>query len=97
MRCRLWRMKEEQSDIFIIKNAGYKVKMYDYPKMQMAGGKRSLREFDIEELLFRAPRKLTNEKTKKIIIIIKSFSLPEEADRSVRNCADRSLKWDRRN
>lgn len=37
--------------------------MYDYPKMQMAGGKRSLREFDIEELLFRAPRKLTNEKT----------------------------------
>lgn len=46
------------------KNAGYKVKMYDYPKMQMAGGKRALREFDIEELLFRAPRKLTNEKTK---------------------------------
>ena len=35
------------------KNAGYKVKMYDYPKMQMAGGKRSLREFDIEELLFK--------------------------------------------
>ena len=29
------------------KNAGYKVKMYDYPKMQMAGGKRALREFDI--------------------------------------------------
>ena len=46
------------------KNAGYKVKMYDYPKMQMAGGKRALREFDIGELLFRAPRKLTNEKTK---------------------------------
>lgn len=56
------------------KNAGYKVKMYDYPKMQMAGGKRALREFDIEELLFRAPRKLTNEKTKdyynnKVILI----------------------------
>lgn len=72
MRCRLWRMKEEQSDIF--KNAGYKVKMYDYPKMQMAGGKRALREFDIEELLFRAPRKFTNEKTKdyynnKVILI----------------------------
>lgn len=45
------------------KNAGYKVKMYDYPTMHMAGGKRALREFDIEELLFRAPRKLTNEKT----------------------------------
>lgn len=46
------------------KNAGYKVKMYDYPTMHMAGGKRALREFDIEELLFRAPRNLINEKTK---------------------------------
>lgn len=40
----------------------------------LAGGKRALREFDIEELLFRAPRKLTNEKTKdyynnKVILI----------------------------
>lgn len=56
------------------KNAGYKVKMYDYPTMHMAGGKRALREFDIEELLFRAPRNLINEKTKnyytnKVILI----------------------------
>lgn len=55
------------------KNAGYKVKMYDYPKMQMAGGKRALREFDIEELLFRAPRKLTNEKTKDYYKLYMSF------------------------
>lgn len=34
-------------------NAGYKIKVYDYPTMQTAGGKRRLREFDIEELLFR--------------------------------------------
>ena len=33
--------------------AGYKVKLYDFPFMQKAGGKRQLREFDIEELLFR--------------------------------------------
>ena len=56
------------------KNAGYKLKVYDYPTMYAAGGKRHLREFDIEELLFRAPRKLTNEKTKdyynnKVILI----------------------------
>lgn len=34
------------------KNAGYKLKVYDYPTMYAAGGKRHLREFDIEELLF---------------------------------------------
>lgn len=33
--------------------AGYKIKIYDYPTMQTDGGKRLLREFDIEELLFR--------------------------------------------
>lgn len=32
------------------KNAGYKLKVYDYPTMYAAGGKRHLREFDIEEL-----------------------------------------------
>ena len=30
------------------KNAGYKLKVYDYPTMYTAGGKRHLREFDIE-------------------------------------------------
>lgn len=34
-------------------NAGYKVKVYDYPVMQNAEEKRSLRDIDIEELLFR--------------------------------------------
>ena len=37
------------------KNAGYKVKVYDYPTLYTAGSKRNLREFDIEELLFRKP------------------------------------------
>lgn len=32
---------------------GYKVKVFDFPLMQAAGGRRHLREFDIEELLFR--------------------------------------------
>ncbi len=43
--------------------AGYKVKVYDYPIMQTEGGKRHLREFDIEELLFRKPIAMHDEKT----------------------------------
>lgn len=45
------------------KNAGYKVKVYDYPTLYTAGSKRNLREFDIEELLFRKPLTVTNEQT----------------------------------
>lgn len=45
------------------KNAGYKVKVYDYPTLYTAGSKRNLREFDIEELLFRKPLAITNEQT----------------------------------
>lgn len=45
------------------KNAGYKVKVYDYPTLYTAGSKRNLREFDIEELLFRKLLAVTNEQT----------------------------------
>ncbi len=44
--------------------AGYKIKVYDYPVMQTAGGKRHMREFDVEELLFRKPIVVQNEKTR---------------------------------
>lgn len=43
--------------------AGYKIKVYDYPTMQTAGGKRQLREFDVEELLFRRPVVVKSERT----------------------------------
>ena len=43
--------------------AGYKIKVYDYPMMQTAGKRRYLRDFDIEELLFRKPIAVNNEKT----------------------------------
>ena len=43
--------------------AGYKVKVYDYPVMRSAGGKRQLRDFDIEELLFRKPVTMSDEIT----------------------------------
>lgn len=45
------------------KEAGYKLKVYDYPTMYTAGGKRHLREFDIEELLFRKPIAVADERT----------------------------------
>lgn len=46
------------------KAAGFKIKSYDYPSMQSPGrGKRSLREFDIEELLFRKEQEVIDEDT----------------------------------
>ena len=45
------------------KGMGYKVKVYDYPTMRTAGSKKSLREFDIDELLFRREIDVKDEKT----------------------------------
>ena len=45
------------------KEAGFKLKVYDYPIFQTAGKKRHLREFDIEELLFRKPLEVFDERT----------------------------------
>lgn len=56
------------------RNAGYKIKVYDFPTMQTPGSRRHLREFDIEELLFRKPIVVNDERTKqyyrdKVILI----------------------------
>ena len=45
------------------KQAGFKVKVYDYPNVQTAGEKRHLREFDVEELLFRKPLTVIDDRT----------------------------------
>ncbi len=46
------------------RRSGCKIKNYDYPTMQTAGsGRRHLREFDIEELLFRDELDVTDERT----------------------------------
>ena len=46
------------------KGAGYKIKSYDYPSMQSTQkGKRTLREFDIEELLFRKEQEVITDET----------------------------------
>lgn len=45
------------------KQSGCKIKVYDYPLMQKVGKKGHLREFDIEDLLFRKPINVSDEKT----------------------------------
>ena len=46
------------------KSTGRKIKVYDYPTTQSAdGARRQMREFDIEELLFRAPRNFLEQAT----------------------------------
>ena len=44
--------------------SGCKVKLYDYPVMQSAGEARRMREFDIEDLLFRKPIEISSERAK---------------------------------
>ena len=44
-------------------NAGFQLKVYDFPFLQAPGRKRQLREFDIEELLFRKPVDMLDEKS----------------------------------
>lgn len=54
--------KRELYDFY--KSTGCKIKVYDYPTMQsVKKSKRQLREFDIEELLFRKAREFKDEKT----------------------------------
>ncbi len=45
------------------RKAGYKIKVYDYSVIQSANEKKALREFDIEDLLFRKPVVIEDEKT----------------------------------
>lgn len=55
---------ERQKLYDLYKDFGLRIKVYDYPVMQQAGGgKRMLREFDPEELLFRKPVLLEDSKT----------------------------------
>lgn len=44
-------------------DAGYKVKVYDFPVMQSAGSKRYLRDFNVEEVLFRKPITIFDQQT----------------------------------
>lgn len=45
------------------KGKGYKIKVYDYPSLETSDGKRHLREFAIEDLLYRRAVDIVDEKT----------------------------------
>ena len=53
--------KQKKKIFDFYSGAGFKVKVYDFPLMHSPEGKRQLRSFDIEELLFRKPIVLNNE------------------------------------
>lgn len=60
-------LSDEKKDFLykLYKKEGYKVKVYDFPMQDLNhSGKRALREFDIEELLFRKQIFVNNELTK---------------------------------
>lgn len=44
--------------------AGFRIKVFDYPSMDILGRKRQLREFDIEDLLMRKQKEIVDDKTK---------------------------------
>ena len=56
------KRKKELYDFY--KQFGCKIKNYDYPTVQTVGAKPSLREFDIEDLLFRKQIQVVDENTK---------------------------------
>lgn len=66
---------ERQRELYeYYKKTGCKLKVYDYPTMQSTNGKRHLRDFDTDDLLFRKPIVIADESTReyyhgKVILI----------------------------
>lgn len=55
---------ERKKELFsFYKQSGCKIKTYDYPVIKAVGSKPLLREFDIEDLLFRKPIKVSDDRT----------------------------------
>ncbi|MBQ0071061.1 MAG: polysaccharide biosynthesis protein [Spirochaetales bacterium] len=81
----------------IFTQAGFKVMNYDVPHAQDANEKASLKEFQIEDLLFRKPIVVTNEKTnayykgKTILITGGGGSIGSELCRQVAKMSPKAL------
>ena len=55
---------ERRIELFeIYKNKGYKIKVYDYPSLESTNGRRQMRDFAIEDLLYRNVVDVVDEKT----------------------------------
>ena len=55
---------DRKKELFeIYKNKGFRIKIYDYPSLESSDGRRSLRDFAIEDLLYRRPVDVVDEKT----------------------------------
>lgn len=79
------------------KQTGCKIKVYDYPTAHSAGAKRQLREFDIEDLLFRKPIDVSDEKTnayykdKVVLITGAGGSIGSELSRQLAQMSPKTL------
>lgn len=55
---------ERRKELFeIYKDKGFKIKVYDYPSLESTNGRRQLRDFAIEDLLYRSTVDVIEEKT----------------------------------
>lgn len=55
---------ERRKELFdIYKEKGYKIKVYDYPSLENTDGRRQMRDFAIEDLLYRNTVDVIDEKT----------------------------------
>ncbi len=55
---------ERRIELFeIYKDKGYKIKVYDYPSLENTNGRRQMRDFAIEDLLYRNTVDVVDEKT----------------------------------
>ena len=85
---------ERRSELYeLYKSMGYKIKVYDYPTLDSnEGGKRHLRDFDIEDLLFRGANQFLNEETmawyqgKNVLITGGGGSIGSELARQIARC-----------
>ena len=78
------------------KKSNCKIKIYDYPPFQTAGKKRQLREFEIEDLLFRKPIEISDEKTlgyyaNKVVLITGGGSIGSELCRQLAKMSPKQI------
>ena len=78
------------------KKSNCKIKIYDYPSFQTAGKKRQLRDFEIEDLLFRKPIEISDEKTlgyyaNKVVLITGGGSIGSELCRQLAKMSPKQI------